>query len=106
MNHIHMAPAETGHAMNQLTAAATDLTTGWSGAAAAIRAAAAQLGSGVLGHAFLQGYQGHADAVFAAADKRTPVPGQLAGAGHQSIGMYTTADADSASVIGQAGAAH
>jgi hypothetical protein len=103
---IHMGPAETGHAMNQLAAAGTDLTTGWSGAAAAIRAAAGQLGNGVLGQAFLQGYQGHADAVSAAADGRTPVPGQLAGTGHQSIGMYTTADADSAGVFDQTTAAH
>jgi hypothetical protein len=88
MNDFQMAPAETGQAMNQLTAAGTDLTNGWTGASAAISAAVGQLGKGVLGQAFLQGYQGHADQVTAAAGTCTRIPGQLADTGNQCVAIY------------------
>ncbi len=88
MNDFRMAPADTGQAMNQLTAAGTDLTNGWTGASAAISSAAGQLGKGVLGQAFMQGYQGHADEVAAAAAACTPIPGQLADTGNQCVAIY------------------
>ncbi|MCT2582005.1 hypothetical protein [Actinophytocola gossypii] len=99
MTQFHMAPAEAGHAMNQLDAAGADLTTAWSSASSAIRAAAGQLGQGVLGQAFLQGYQRHADEVCAAADTCTRVPGQLAASGDASVAAYVTTDADNAALL-------
>lgn len=92
MNDIHMETAATNHAMNRLDAAGADLTGSWTAAAAAIGASAGQLGKGVLGQAFLQGYQAHADALAAAAATCTQIPGQLAVSGHQSVDDYVATD--------------
>ncbi len=96
MNDIHMATAATSHAMNQLGAAGADLTGSWTSVAAAIGAAAGQLGKGVLGQAFLQGYQAHADALTAACAACARIPGQLAVSGHRSVADYVATDGDNA----------
>lgn len=92
MTGMRMDPTEVGNATHDLTRTGGDLTTEWTAAAAAITGAAGQLGKGVLGQAFLQGYQSHAEETAAAATTHTTAPGDLATTGDRSVDTYITTD--------------
>jgi hypothetical protein len=87
-----MDPSAVGDATGELTRTGDDLTTEWTAAAAAISGAVGQLGKGVLGQAFLHGYQSHADEIAAAATAYTAAPSDLATTGNRSVDTYIATD--------------
>ena len=98
-DHMRMDTAETAHQMNLIAASGEAMATGWRTAAAHIAELAGQLGRGVLGTAFMDGYRNEAAATATAIAKCCEEPGQLAAAGSSAVTTYIAADDHSADVL-------
>lgn len=82
----------TTHVMHRVTAIGDQLDSAWGAVTARLDGAIGGLGGGVLGAAFMAGYQEPASQTAATVERHRQVPGRLAGVGHESVAGYVSAD--------------
>jgi hypothetical protein len=100
MPDLSMRQEQTANAMSGLSDAGDSWQQTWSASEAAINGLDGQLGKGILGQAFTEGYQSAKAAAVNLASRSVATPGQLATAGQQSVSIYGNADAWSAAGFG------
>ena len=100
MDGIEMDSDEATTAMRVMADAGRTLSTGWAETGTRLNALAGRLGQGELGAAYRAGYQKPAADTAAVVDRHCQEPGRLAEMGHQCVGLYLSADRNSASGFG------
>jgi hypothetical protein len=98
-DHIHMETATTADAMGRVASGGQTMATDWQSCQSEITGLAGQLGGGVLGAAFLAGYQEPAAQAMRDADQCCQVPGTLADKGNTAVSTYQSADTASAGAV-------
>lgn len=99
-DHIHMETTATADAMSRVASGGQAMTSDWQSCQSEISGLAGQLGGGVMGTAFLTGYQEPAAQAMRDADQCCQTPGTLADAGNMAVGTYQSTDAASANAVG------
>ncbi|MDA3647207.1 hypothetical protein LZ318_12900 [Saccharopolyspora indica] len=101
MSFVDMDVEATTAAVDGLAAAGTGFDGAWSGARSAVEGAAAGLGLGPMGQAFLTGYRPAAQQLTDAAANVSRGIGQAVEAGRSSTAHYQAADANAAAGLGR-----
>jgi hypothetical protein len=92
MDGIDMDSDGATRAMGQMDDVGRTLSTGWGDTGRRLDALAGQLGRGELGAAYRDRYQKPAADTAAAVTRLCRMPGDLAAAGHECVGIYLAAD--------------
>jgi hypothetical protein len=100
---IDMDSDATTNAMELMDVAGRTMSADWGAVSTRLASLAGQLGQGELGAAYLDGYRQPAAETAAAVDQHCGLPGRLAAAGHQCIGIYRSADRAGADTFASSG---